>query len=73
MQNKPNFQKTKIAVTLMITMITNYEPQTMNYSKQTQTGVFKATGRKTFQMIKCTYPLSKNIHNEFCMAKGRNV
>jgi hypothetical protein len=36
MQNKPNFQKPKMAVTLVKTMTYNNEQRTMNYSKQTQ-------------------------------------
>ena len=36
MQNKPNFQKAKMVVTLVITMTNNNEQRTMNYSKQTQ-------------------------------------
>jgi len=36
MQNKPNFENVLMAITLAITMATNYEPPTTNYSKQTQ-------------------------------------
>jgi hypothetical protein len=36
MQNKPNFQNDKNALTLVITMTNNDEQRTMNYPKQTQ-------------------------------------
>ena len=36
MQNKPNFRKAKMTVTLVKTMTNNNEPRAMNYSKQTQ-------------------------------------
>ena len=36
MQNKPNFQNTKNAITSVITMTNNDEQRTMNYLKQTQ-------------------------------------
>jgi hypothetical protein len=35
-QNKPNFSKPKMVVTLVITMTNNNEQRTTNYSKQTQ-------------------------------------
>ena len=35
-QNKPNFQKAKMLVTLALTMTNNNEQRTMNWSKQTQ-------------------------------------
>jgi hypothetical protein len=37
MQNKPNFQKSKMIVTSVTAMTTNNEQRTMNYLKQTQT------------------------------------
>jgi hypothetical protein len=37
MQNKANFSKPKMVVTLVITMTNNNEQRTTNYSKQTQT------------------------------------
>ena len=37
MQNKANFSKPKMVVTLVITMTNNNERRTTNYSKQTQT------------------------------------
>jgi hypothetical protein len=36
MQNKANFSKPKMVVTLVITMTNNNEQRTANYSKQTQ-------------------------------------
>jgi hypothetical protein len=36
MQNKPNFPKPKMVVTLVITVTNNNEQRTTNYSKQTQ-------------------------------------
>jgi hypothetical protein len=41
MQNKPNFQKAKNALTLATTMTTNYQLPTTNHSKQTQPVVSK--------------------------------
>ena len=49
-QNKPNFSKPKMVVTLVITMTNNNEQRTMNCSKQTQTKPNKLEAKRRSPM-----------------------
>ena len=55
MQNKPNFRNVQMAVNAVMTMTNNNEPQTMNYSKQTQTKPISKRRKITCSEIICRY------------------
>ena len=71
MQNKPNFLNAKIAITLIVTMTTNYKPPTTNYPKQTQTNPILPAVLSGVACLSAIAPVLRRFIEGGCAAEAK--